>query len=67
MWQKHRQNSRKRVVYLEKNKRCENCQYYAEFEGVCCCVDSEEVANFTDENFVCKHHKMKEPGLFGEE
>ncbi|MCM1327299.1 MAG: hypothetical protein NC094_11945 [Bacteroidales bacterium] len=51
---------------------CGNCKYYVEFEGVCCCADSDEVANFTDRDFVCKRHEAKaeneaQEGLFGEE
>lgn len=56
---------------MEKSKRCENCFYYAEFEGVCCCADSDECADFTDKDFSCEYHQeraeMQDQGLFGEE
>lgn len=53
-------------------RKCENCWYWEKFNGVCCCAGSDEVADFTDREFVCKFHKFNgenEPqeGLFGEE
>lgn len=35
-------------------KCCGTCAWYAEFEGVCCCADSEWVAYFRDSDYVCE-------------
>ncbi len=34
--------------------KCNNCKWYAEFEGVCCNGDSEHVADFVDDESVCE-------------
>lgn len=34
-------------------RKCENCKYYEKFSGVCFNGDSDFVADFVDENFVC--------------
>lgn len=41
-------------------KRCGNCKYWDDFTGVCWNGDSDERADFTDCEFVCKWHKFKE-------
>lgn len=33
---------------------CCTCKWYAEFEGVCCCADSEWTADFRDNDYVCE-------------
>ena len=39
----------------EDPKACWTCKHYAQFEGVCCCPDSDHRADFVDGDFCCKH------------
>lgn len=46
------------------NKRkCSNCKYWDDFTGVCFNGNSDERADFTDGEFVCKWHEWKEDGV----
>ena len=39
---------------------CKNCDYYAEFEGVCCNGESEHCADFVSTNTSCEHWTKKD-------
>lgn len=39
---------------IKQKKCCGTCAWYAEFEGVCCCSDSEWTADFRDSDYVCE-------------
>lgn len=39
---------------IKQEKCCGTCSWYAEFEGACCCTDSEWVADFRDSDYVCE-------------
>ncbi len=45
---------------METEKKCRTCEYYAEFEGVCCNGDSDYRADFTEIDFVCDEWTEKE-------
>lgn len=38
---------------MKSEKCCNNCKWYAHFEGVCCNGDSENCADMIDEDSVC--------------
>lgn len=38
---------------------CVNCKYYEKFAGVCCNRDSENCADFTDENDYCGYFERR--------
>ena len=40
-------------------KRCATCDWYAEFEGVCCNGDGEYRADFTEPDQNCKYWEKK--------
>lgn len=42
---------------MSERKCCGTCAYYASFESVCCNADSENVADFTNEDFQCEQHE----------
>lgn len=44
---------------MKSKKECSNCDYYAEFEGVCCNGDSEYRADFVDRDNHCEHWETK--------
>lgn len=39
---------------VKTERKCENCKWYAEFEGVCCNGDSKYRADFTYKDFCCE-------------
>lgn len=46
---------------MATKRNCGNCKWWAEFEGVCCNGDNKEkVADFTDRDYVCPQHTLKE-------
>ncbi len=44
---------------VKTERKCENCKWYAEFEGVCCNGDSEYRADFTDKDFCCEEFESR--------
>lgn len=45
---------------LKQEKCCGTCAWYAEFEGVCCCADSEWTADFRCLGDSCSEWTSKE-------
>lgn len=45
---------------INQEKCCGTCAWYAEFEGVCCCSDSEWTADFRDLDDICSCWTSKE-------
>lgn len=43
-----------------EDPKCANCKYWDDFTGVCWNGDRDERADFTDGEFVCKWHELKE-------
>lgn len=41
-------------------KTCDNCKWYAEFEGVCCNGNSEHCADFVNEDEPCEEWEGKQ-------
>ena len=52
---------------MNDNKCCGTCAWYAEFEGVCCCADSEWTADFRCLDDTCKYWKHKDGKMSREE
>ena len=49
-----------REMFKRATKRnCGNCKWWADNE-VCCNSDSEQRADFTDKDFCCECHELKE-------
>ena len=44
------------------HKCCGNCGWHEDFCGVCCNPDSEERADFTDDDFCCEFWEGKADG-----
>ena len=42
---------------MSDNNSCFTCEYYSEFDGVCCNADSEHCADFIDGESVCDKYK----------
>ncbi len=42
------------------NKTCSTCDYFEQYSWVCCNGDSENCADFVDEDDCCPHWKRKE-------
>lgn len=55
------------VRKMNDNKCCGTCAWYAEFEGVCCCADSEWTADFRCLDDTCKYWKHKDGKMSREE
>ena len=45
---------------------CKNCDYYAEFEGVCCNGESEHCADFVFPDTSCEHWTKKDGDKIGD-
>ena len=50
--------TRQHIGNIERN--CSNCKYWDDFTGICWNGDSDERADFTDGEFVCKWYEAKE-------
>lgn len=53
------QKTKERGTRMRETMKCKYCNYYAEFEGVCCCPDSGHVADYMDGEDWCNAWSRK--------
>jgi len=45
---------------------CEDCEWYAEYEGVCCNADSKHCADYIDGDRYCEKFEAKSERMKGD-
>ena len=54
------------ISFDRRDMECKNCDYYAEYEGVCFNAESENCADFVSPNTSCEHWTKKDGDKIGD-